>query len=205
MKAHSDSSLENLLRQARMEDGDALGQLLERFRSYLLLLARTQIGNRLQGKVDAEDIVQEVFLEAHRHFGQLRGHSAGEVAVWLRQILAGTLANLVRRYWRTHRRNIRLEQDLEQDLEQSSLLLDGGLVAQQSSPSQQATRRENAVLLADALEHLPEDYRDVLVLRHLEGLTFSQVALRMGRSLEATKKLWARALDRLRRSMGASS
>jgi RNA polymerase sigma-70 factor (ECF subfamily) len=83
------------------------------------------------------------------------------------------------------------------------VLLDRGLVAQQSSPSQQAARREQAVLLADALEQLPEDYREVLVLRHLEALTFPEVAARMGRSLDSVEKLWMRGLVRLRQVMGA--
>ena len=63
------------------------------------------------------------------------------------------------------------------------------------------TRREQGVLLADALAQLPEDYREVLILRHLEGLTFPGVSQRMGRTLDSVKKLWTRALDCLRRSM----
>jgi RNA polymerase sigma-70 factor (ECF subfamily) len=200
----SGSPTEELLRQARAGDGIALGQALERYRAYLTLLARVQIGRRLQGKVDAADLVQDVFLEAHKHFGQFRGTTEGELIAWLRQILAGILANLVRRYYGTQGRDVRLERELGDDLEQSSRTLDGGLVAQQSSPSQKAARREQAVLLADALQRLPPDYQQVLVLRHLEGLPFPQVADQMQRSVEATKKLWTRALDHLRRSLGAA-
>ena len=77
-------------------------------------------------------------------------------------------------------------------------------MAQQSSPSQQASRREQAVLLADALAELPADYREVIVLRHLEGLTFPQVAQRMGRTLDSVEKLWMRALVQLRQLLGAN-
>jgi RNA polymerase sigma-70 factor (ECF subfamily) len=80
-------------------------------------------------------------------------------------------------------------------------VLDKGLLAPQSSPSQQAVRREQAVLLADTLDQLPPDYREVLVLRHLRELSFAEVAARLGRSVEATKKLWARALARLRQRL----
>jgi hypothetical protein len=59
---------ELLLHQARLPNGVALGQLLEMYRGYLALLARLQIGRRLQGKIDAADLVQEIFLEAPRHF-----------------------------------------------------------------------------------------------------------------------------------------
>src|SRR5712692_773011 len=89
---------EELLGLARAGSGPALGQLLELYGSYLALLARLQIGRRLQGKVDAADLVQDTFLEAHRHFAEFRGTVEAELVCWLRQILAGRLANLVRRY-----------------------------------------------------------------------------------------------------------
>lgn len=56
-------------------------------------------------------------------------------------------------------------------------------------------------MLAEALAVLPEDYRDVIVLRHLEGLGFAEVALRMGRTEDSVKNLWVRALARLRRTL----
>jgi RNA polymerase sigma-70 factor (ECF subfamily) len=195
---------EQLLGAARAGDASALGQLLELYRSYLATLARLQIGRRLQGKVDASDLVQETFLEAYRDFAQFRGAKESELVGWLRRILARNLANQVERYCGTQSRDIRLERQLVLELDQSSRILDQCLVARSSSPSHQAVRREQAVLLADALGRLPADYREVLVLRHLEGLSFPQVAERMERTVEGVKKLWARALDRLRRYMGAS-
>lgn len=193
---------EELLRQARAGSGPALGQLLELYRSYLSLLARLQIGRRLQGKVDPADLVQETFLEAHRNWVQFRGMSEGELVQWLRQILASRLSELIRRYLGTRRRDVRLERALAGELDQSSHVLDRGLVAPQSSPSQQAARREQAVLLADALERLPEDYREVIILHHMEELSLPEVARRMGRSEHSVEKLWARALARLRRTLG---
>jgi RNA polymerase sigma-70 factor (ECF subfamily) len=193
---------EELLQEARAGDAATLGRLLELYRSYLALLARVQIGQRLQGKADASDLVQETFLEAHRNFARFRGTSEGELVAWLRQILAANLADLFRRYLGTQGRDVRLEREIADALDRSAVLLDGGLVAPGSSPSQQAARREQAVLLADALAKLPEDYRDVLVLRHLEGLTFPEIARRMGRSLDSVEKLWMRGLARLRQVMG---
>jgi RNA polymerase sigma-70 factor (ECF subfamily) len=196
---------DELLPLARAGDRTALGQLMEMYRHYLALLARLQIGRRLQGKVDASDLVQETFLEAHRDFAQFQGISEKELVSWLRQVLASNLANQVRRYFGTQRRDVRLERELAGELDHSSRVLDHALLAPHSSPSQQAARREQAVLLADALERLPEDYREVIILRHLEGLTFPEVARRMGRSLDSVDKLWARALARLRRSLGGES
>jgi RNA polymerase sigma-70 factor (ECF subfamily) len=204
MSASASPTPEQLLSLARAGDADARGQVLEQYRGYLTLLARVQIGRRLQGKVDAADVVQEVFLEAHRHFGQFRGSVQAELTSWLRQILAGTLANLVRHYYAAQQRDVRLECALRDEVDQSSRALAGALLAPHSSPSQRAVRREQAVLLADALERLPEDYRQVLVLRHLEGLPLPEVARRLERSVDAVKKLWARALDRLRRLLGAT-
>jgi RNA polymerase sigma-70 factor (ECF subfamily) len=193
---------EELLRQARTGSGIALGQLLELYRSYLALLARLQIGRRLQGKVDAADLVQETFLEAHRSWVQFRGASEAELIGWLRQILASKLSELIRRYLGTQRRDVRLERALAGELDQSSRVLNQGLVARQSSPSQQAARREQAVLLADALERLPEDYREVIILHHMEELSLPEVARRLGRTEHSVEKLWARALAKLRRTLG---
>lgn len=195
---------EDLLRLAHGGDGKAVGMLLERFRNYLTLLARLQIDRRLQGKIDAADVVQDTFLKAHRHFGQFRGTTEAELAGWLRKILAMNLANLMRHYYRRQRRDVRLERELSVELDQSSRVLDHGLVSRQSSPSQQASRREQAVLLADLLQRLPANYREVMILRHLEGLTFPEVAERMGKTLDSVKKLWARGLAQVRDAMGGS-
>ncbi|HEY8504102.1 MAG TPA: sigma-70 family RNA polymerase sigma factor [Gemmataceae bacterium] len=196
---------ENLLQAARVGDPTTLGQLLELYRRYLALLARVQIGQRLQGKVDASDLVQETFLEAHRNFARFRGTSEAQLVRWLREILAAKLADLLRRYLGTQGRDVRLEREIAEGFDRSSVMLGCGLVAAQSSPSQQAARREQAVLLADALDKLPEDYREAIVLRNLEGLTFPEVAKRMGRSLDSVEKLWLRALARLRQTLGDSA
>ena len=201
MSSVTETEFELLLALAQGGDRTALGKLLDRYRSYLLLLARLQIGRRLQGKVDPADLAQDTFLEAHRHFANFRGTVEAELVCWLRQILAGLLANLVRRYCGTQRRNVRLERELAEELNQSSAALGHALIAPHSTPSQRAANREQAVLLADALERLRDDYREVIILRHLEGLSFAEVADRMGRSVDSVKNLWARALAQLRRSM----
>jgi RNA polymerase sigma-70 factor (ECF subfamily) len=193
---------DGLLRDARAGDPAALGLLLEKYRGYLGILARVQIDRRLQGKADPADLVQETFLDAHRSFPRFRGSSERELAGWLREILAANLADLVRRFLGTGRRDVRLERELAGELEQSSRALDPGLAARQSTPSQQAARREQDVLLADALGRLPDAYREVLILHHLEGLPHPEVARRLGRTVDSVKNLWARALGRLRRDVG---
>ena len=94
---------------------------------------------------------------------------------------------------RIHRRT----QLLETLLERVSDSVEDALAANATTPSAAATRRERAVLLADALESLRADYREVVILRNLEGIDFSEVATRMGRSSGAIRMLWARAIERL--------
>jgi len=190
-----------LLAEARANGDAPLGRLLELYRRYLSLLARVQIGRHLQGKVDASDVVQETFLDAHRYFAAFRGTTEAEFTRWLRQILAAKLADLLRRYLGTKGRDVRLEREVADELDRSSAGL-GGLAAPHSSPSQQASAREQAVQLADALARLNDDYREVLVLRHLEGHSFPEVSQRMGRSIDSVQKLWLRALAKLKDAMG---
>src|SRR5262249_21220315 len=158
------TSPEQLLGLARAGDPLALGKLLELYRGYLSLLARLQIGRRLQGKADPADLVQDTFLEAHRNWERFRGTTEAELLSWLRRILAARTADLIRRYLGSQRRDVRLERELVAELERSSQDLDAGLLAKQDSPSQQVAQREQGVLLADALSLLPQDYREVLLL-----------------------------------------
>jgi RNA polymerase sigma-70 factor (ECF subfamily) len=191
-----------LILDARTGDDAALGSLLELYRNYLRLLARVEIGRRLQGKLDASDLVQETFAEAHRNFPLFRGADEPQLVSWLRQILAARVANLVRHYFGTQGRDVRLEQEVALALNNSSQALGLQLAAPVSSPSEAAARREQAVLLADALSRLPEDYRDAIILRNLEGFTFPEVAQRMGKTQDSVEKLWLRGLARLRQVFG---
>ncbi len=190
----------DLIREIRGGLDAALGPLLELYRSYLRLLARAQIGPGLRGKVDPSDLVQETFLEAQLDFGQFRGADERQFVQWLRRILAGKIANLVRHYYGTQGRDVRLERQIEAGVEESAAVgreLAGAL----ASPSQEASMREYAVIVADALSRLPEHYREVLTLRHFERLSFPEIATAMGRTEDSVGKLWLRALDQLRQSL----
>jgi len=202
MSATADSTSEELVVRARRGEGDALGRLLARYGNYLELLASLQIGRRLQGKVDAADIVQETFLKAHEAFPQFRGASEHELLGWLRAILASCLAKTVRRYLGTKQRDARLERQLDRELGESSDAVAQALAVVQASPSERITRREEAVIVADALSDLPEHYRQVIVMRHFEQLAFAEVAQATGRSVGSVKKIWVRALARLRVALG---
>src|SRR4051812_11686136 len=135
------TSTQSLLDQARGGSDAAWGQLLSSYSGYLTILARVQVGRRLQGKVDPADIVQETFLDAHRQISRFRGTTEGEFVGWLRTILAGQLALVLRRYVGTQGRDVTLERTLAAELDHSSQMLDGGFVASYSTPSQHAARR----------------------------------------------------------------
>jgi RNA polymerase sigma-70 factor (ECF subfamily) len=193
---------EQLLAAARQGRRESLGALLELYRNYLYLVARTQIDLHLRAQINPSDLVQQAFLEALRDFGQFRGNTETEVLAWLRRILVHNLAHVVERAVRAQKRNVRREVSLEghlKTLEQSAAKVEAALLCQGSSPSALAQRREAAALLADQLAQLPAPYREVLILRSLEGLAFEEVARRMGRTSGAVRKLWLRALDQLRR------
>src|SRR5262245_20038570 len=93
-----ETNMRRLIDAAQQEAPGALEQLLEAYRNYLKLLARTGIDSAIRGKADPSDLVQETLLKAHQRFGQFRGETEQELAGWLRQILARNLTDLVRRY-----------------------------------------------------------------------------------------------------------
>lgn len=196
MSRSTPATLELLLPLARQGREAALGDLLTLYRDYLKLLAQVHIDRRLQSKVDASDVVQDTLLKAHQAFSQFAGDTEREFTAWLRRVLASCLVDFARRYRRTSRRQLDLERQI-QDLDDASRNLAGGL-AQGATPSEYASRRERAVLLANALAKLPQEYRQAVVLRHLEGLPFADVAGKMGKSVDSVKKLWVRGLALLK-------
>jgi RNA polymerase sigma-70 factor (ECF subfamily) len=169
---------------------------LERYRAYLRLLARLQWPPRLQGKLDPSDVVQETLLKAFQALDQFRGKSEAQVAAWLRQILARQLANAVRDLGRD-RRDVTRERSLESALD-SSARLEAWLVAEQSSPSQQAQHHEEWLRLAEALEALPEAQRQALELYHLHDWTLEAIGQHLGRTQAAVAGLIKRGLHQLR-------
>jgi RNA polymerase sigma-70 factor (ECF subfamily) len=192
--------LDDLVRLARGGDDTALGQLLELYRDYLRLVARSLIGPALRTRVAPSDLVQETFLEAHRDFGQFEGASECDLLAWLRKILVRNLTDQARRH-RSMGRDLRREESLEALMERSDRPLQWALASTTSPPSEQASRREQDVLLADALARLPADYREVILLRNMDRLPFQEVAAKMRRSSGAVRMLWVRALERLNREL----
>jgi RNA polymerase sigma-70 factor, ECF subfamily len=189
---------EFLLVRAKGGDGAALGRLLERYRNYMGLLVRLQVV-RLRRNVDIDDLLQDVRLEIYRKSAHFRGVSERDFLAWLRRVTGAVLADYLPQDLAAKGRELRFKRSLADELDQSSLALSESCVSSsQSSFSQRAARRDQAVLLADALQELPADHREVIILRQLEGLHFPDVARRLGRSEDCVKGVWLRALARLR-------
>ncbi len=194
-----------LIRDARAGSAEALGQLLESYRNLLRVLARASLDGALGAKVDASDVAQEALLKAHQRFEQFRGESEGEVVAWLKRILANNVADARRRFAANEGRDLAREQPLEALLDRSSAALGSLLAANGPTPSEDAERGERAVRLADALERLPAEYRDALILRSLQELEWGEVGRRMGRSAGAARMMWGRALRQLGRLLEADA
>jgi RNA polymerase sigma-70 factor (ECF subfamily) len=174
----------------------------ERYRAYLLVLARPHVGPLLHGKVSASDLVQETLLKAFQHEEQYRGHAEPERKAWLRKILANTIADAQRKFARG-KRDVGLERSIAKEVERSSIRLERWLVANQTGPSTNAERKEEFLRMAEALLKLPESQRTALELRYLHDPPHSlaQIATLLQRTEKAAANLLARGLAKLRELM----
>jgi RNA polymerase sigma-70 factor (ECF subfamily) len=178
---------------ARAGSLEALGQALEAYRGYLLVIAQEQLDPDLRAKGGASDLVQETFLKAHQHFASFHGDSESELLAWLRRMLLNNLTDFRRFYRNSDKRQVEREVVLGGD----SSACGGDLAAQELSPSGLAMQNERGSQLERALARLPEDQRQVLLLRHQQELSWDEVGRLMNRSADAARKLWARAVERL--------
>jgi RNA polymerase sigma-70 factor (ECF subfamily) len=196
------SSLEADDEGGRTCDGGGGGteKLLEACRQYLLMIANDVIGTQLQAKVGASDLVQDTFLEAHRHIAAFRGQTRAEARAWLRRILECRVANVRRWYLGTEKRAAVREVTLE-TLARGREASAEFLASSSLSPSIHAVRKEWAQVLEEALLRLPENYRQAVRWRHQDRLAWDEIGQRMGCSAGAARKLWSRAIGLLRRDL----
>jgi RNA polymerase sigma-70 factor (ECF subfamily) len=181
---------------AESEKFHAFGQGLERFRSYLLMIAGREMNAELRAKCGASDLVQQAFYEAVRDRDALMGRSPRQVRGWLRGILINTTRDVARSYAQA-KRNTALEVSIERGNHH-------GLVDPDLTPGAQAVAREEASSLNRALARLPEDYRRVIELRNRECRPFGEIADMLGRSTDAVRMLWFRAVERLQKELAAA-
>jgi len=155
----ADDKIENWIRMARTGSTDAVGRLLETCRPYLLLVANEELPSELRGKVGASDLVQETCLRAHRNFDDFHDSHRAELVAWLRRILLNSLADVRRRYCATDKRQLAREINLPVDVALEAL----NVPAAEASPSSMVAAAEQDAALQDALNQLPEQYRQVVM------------------------------------------
>jgi len=164
-------------------------------RDYLLLVANEGLDTSLRAKGNASDLVQETFLRAHRGVEGFRGRTASEWRLWLRSILIRNLARERRRFGATAKRLVQREATIP-----DARLFE--CVWNDETPSRNLARREREAALLEGLERLPDHYHAVVVWHHREQRSFEEIGRRLGISAEAARKLWTRALGRLRKELG---
>jgi RNA polymerase sigma-70 factor (ECF subfamily) len=184
-----------LLAKARDGNVEALGELMELFRSYLLTIAQDELAAVVQPKAGASDIVQDTFLEAQRLFSRFQGEQGDEFRAWLRAILHNKLSELHNHYFAVQKRNVGREQSLDQSGDSGPLrdVVPGSM----STPSGHAVRNEENQALMAALNRLPEMARQTIVWRNWEGLSFAEIGRRLGRSEDAARMYFGRAVEQL--------
>ncbi len=192
----SASAIARQIELAREGRAEALGTLLGTYRNYLRILAATCLDQDVRGKADPSDVVQDALLSAHKNFHQFRGTTEQEWIAWVRRILVNSVRELHERF-SLQRRKISRERSLEALMERSSIVMRNLVPAPGPSPSQHAQQGEFSVVLADALAEMEPEDRDVVILRNLQELEWNEIGERMGRSRDAVRMLWTRAIQRL--------
>jgi len=206
MAIHSDTSGEPrpdppadaCIARAKGGDRQALGELYDRCRRYLLLIANHELDDQLRAKLGPSDVVQDTLLKAQTNFGRFQGRTDGELKAWLRTILINSLRDTARSFRPGSKRDLARERELQAILAQAPI----ARTSSAESPSKVALSLEQQEQLTVALYLLPDDYRRVVTLRNLERRSFNEIGAEMSRSSEAARKLWLRAIDRLRELLG---
>jgi RNA polymerase sigma-70 factor (ECF subfamily) len=186
----------DLLQQARAGDRKAFELLFARYRPYLRQLIALRLDSRLRPRVDPSDVVQDTQLEAFRRLGDFLQRHPMPFRVWLRKTACERLLKLREFHLEAIKRSAHREVPLP---DRSSLLLAQQLLAAGSTPSQQFSRREVVRRVNQALSQLAEADREVLLMRHFEGLSYEEVGWALEIDPAAARKRYGRALLRLQK------
>lgn len=190
------TTTEILFQRARDGDGEAVGELLEFCRPYLRLLAERMLDGRVLQRLDASDVVQQTCLSVVQRFQSFDGVDHAQFLAWLRRIHENNLLNAAREHRDTEKRDLRREIPIDRGRSGFEWL-----AASISSPSQRLLADERAVILAVALEGLPDRQREAVRQKYLEGQTVDEVASTMGTTRYAVVGLLNRGLAALRAAL----
>jgi len=187
-----------LVQAAGKGDSDAQNNLLERHRAALRKLVQFRLDRRIAGRVDASDVVQDVLLEANRRLKDYLNDPKVPFHLWLRQLAQDRMIDLHRRH-HAQRRTVDREQPLQARFgDRSSLDLAAQLPDHELTPAAASIRKELEQRFLDALDHLPDADREMVVMRHVEQLGNSEAASILGLSEAAAGMRYLRAIRRLK-------
>jgi RNA polymerase sigma-70 factor, ECF subfamily len=189
-----------LIIRARDRDAAAIGELLNRCRDRLHRFVSIRMDDRLRGRIDPSDVIQEAFLAATRQMPDYLEHDEMPFYIWLRLIAAQKLVGLHRHHLHVKARNARRDVRFfnAQLPDASSALLAAQLLGRATGPSQAAIRAEQQRRLKDVLDGMDPADREIIVLRHFEQLSNSEAAKLMGCNESTTKTRHFRAIKRLK-------
>ncbi len=173
-----------LIQRAIEGDRSAFEELVGAFEGRIRAFIQARIQPASRGQLDLDEILQDTFVRAFRSMGSFRGENPEEFRRWL----TGVANKTVLRAEHEARRHRALE-------------IHPGLTAKGISPSKALQREERRNRLQEAIDSLTGDHRQVIFLTRIEGLSLKQAAERMGRSPEAVRKLFWRALQELRNTL----
>lgn len=191
------------LAAAKRGDSQAKGELLDRFRPYLNVIAQRLLDERLKGRMDFSDVVQATYLEASRDFDSFRGESIESFLAWLRNILRHNISTAHQEHLATHKRSAKLEVTINgvANSGSSPMVFEQLIPSDASSPSQRLMRSEAAAMLAACIEHLPTSQGEAIRMRYLEGLSLREISERVSKTEMAVAGLLKRGLHGLREEM----
>jgi RNA polymerase sigma-70 factor (ECF subfamily) len=192
--------VESLLTRLQAGDAAVLAVLFDHYRPRLRRLLRLRLGGRLAARLDESDVLQEAYLDAARQVEGYTRRPRVAFYVWLRGVVCQRLANLQRTHLGAACRAVHREQRL--DLE-SSAQLAAKLLARGPSPSQALLKEERREYVQRALERLGPEDREVIVMRHFEGLSNAEVAEVLGLGASGATMRYGRALIRLKELLQA--
>jgi RNA polymerase sigma-70 factor (ECF subfamily) len=166
-------------------------------------MVELRLDRRLQGRIDAADVLQDAYLEAATSFPQYLQNPAAPFFLWLRCITGRVLMSLHRHHLGAQARDARREVALQHEAlpQATSEALAAQLLGQRTSPSEAAARSERRALLESALNAMDVMDREVLVLRHFEQLSNAEAAEVLGIAESAASKRHVRALRRLKEAL----
>ena len=190
-----------LIERAQRRDEAALAELLQSHTERLLASVRSELGERLRQRLESQDVMQQVYLDALNNIDHFvdRGHDS--FFAWLRRIAVNRICDVDRRAFQTIKRGGEVrEADLNRT-ESMAPLMDA-LAGSGTTPSMVVGRSDRVRLLRDALNRLSDDHREVISLRYLRQFNVAETATKMDRSERAVRSLCVRALIQLRKSLG---